>query len=248
GGWSGGGGNAGEEIKDCGDHPIVVDTGSFQAITLTLSDKRQVTIPSETVALYRMIVSEGKIRGKEGPEEVNEAEQEEAISLRRFHEGIWAKRFHGEVTPENSSRFPVENGALPSVSGYHEGHRAEDLFAKNGSRVFAPATMLILHAGYLSKTAGETVIGFILPDGQGGEARYILLVHIDAAAGRPFVGCTMKAGTVVGHVTNREELKSGNATGKAPHVHFVIREEKEDGSLQGIEVYEFLRKMKRASP
>ncbi len=51
---------------------------------------------------------------------------------------------------------------------------------------------------------------------------------------------------MVGTVANGDETVVGNALGRPPHVHFVIREERTDGWLEGIRVWDLLREMSRA--
>jgi len=171
------------------------------------------------------------------------------IALRKHHEPIWTTRFgHRPPTLESAYVFPVEDGRLPATSRYSQSHRAEDLFASPGRKVFAPATMLIVHAGYLSKTAGEAVVGFVPPGAGQPKARYLVLVHIDARSAKEKIGQVVEAGSVVGQIAERDEAVVGNALGRPPHLHFVIREEQPDGWLQGIRLYELLKRSRsRAS-
>jgi hypothetical protein len=105
--------------------------------------------------------------------------------------------------------FPVEDGRLPAPSGYSQSHRAEDLFAPSGKKVFAPATMLIVHAGYLSKTAGEAVVGFVLAGPGQPKARYLVLVHIDARPAKDKIGQVVEAGRLVGYIAEGDKRWSG---------------------------------------
>jgi hypothetical protein len=47
---------------------------------------------------------------------------------------------------------------------------------------------------------------------------------------------------VVGYIAEGDEAVVGNALGRPPHLHFVIREEKDDGRLEGIRLYELLKR------
>lgn len=225
---------------------VLIDCGPFSPTQVKLSDGRLVPVPAETHAFYRMLTQDGRIHGKDTPGP-SDAEIEAALLLRRRHEPIWAAHFgDGPRTPDSNYVFPVDGGDLPRQSGYTTAHRAEDIFAPVGRKVFAPARMLVVHAGYLSKRAGEAVVGFI-PAGRGQRRpRYVVLVHIDATPASSGIGKVVEAGTVVGIVANGDEAIVGNALGRPPHVHFVIREERTDGWLEGIRVWDLLRGMSRA--
>jgi murein DD-endopeptidase MepM/ murein hydrolase activator NlpD len=224
-----------------GDEALI-DPGPFGPTRVKLEDGRLILVPAETHAFYRMLTQDGRIHGPKGaaptPDDVREG-----IALRKRHEPSWASRFgHRLPTPESAYVFPVEDGRLPPTSGYSPSHRAEDLFAPPGRKVFAPATMLIVHAGYLSKTAGEAVVGFV-PGGPGQpKTRYLVLVHIDARPAKEKIGQVVEAGSVVGFIAEGDEAVVGNALGRPPHLHFVIREEKDDGRLEGIRLYDLLKR------
>lgn len=225
----------------------LIDPGPFSPTQVKLADGRVVQVPAETHAFFRMLTRKGRIHGLDASYPP-ESEIEAGLQLRHRHEPLWTARFgNGPRTPDNAYIFPVEGGDLSKQSGYRAKHRAEDIFAPVGRKVLAPARMLIVHAGYLSKRAGQAVVGFI-PAGNGQtRARYVVLVHIDATAGTARVGDVVEAGTVVGIVANGDEAVVGNALGRPPHVHFQIREEQPDGWLQGIRVWDLLRAISRAA-
>jgi len=220
----------------------LIDPGPFGPTSVRLEDGRVIPIPAETHAFYRMLTQDGRIHGPKGappsPDDVREG-----IALRKRHEPGWTARFgQRHPTPESAYVFPVEGGHLPPTSGYSPSHRAEDLFAPPGRKVLAPATMLIVHAGYLGMTAGEAVVGFA-PAGPGQpKARYFVLVHIDARPSKERVGQVAEVGSVVGYIAEGDEAVVGNALGRPAHLHFVIREEKNDGRLEGIRLYELLKR------
>lgn len=223
----------------------LIDPGPFPPTEVRLEDGRMVPVPAETHAFYRMLTQDGRIHGKNSPPP-SEAEIREGISLRRQHEPRLAARFGDRPrTPESKYIFPVEGGWLPEQSAYRPGHRAEDIFAPAGRKVFAPAAMLIVHASYLSKTAGEAVVGFV-PPGRGQlKARYLVLVHIDARPAKVKIGEAVEAGTVVGTIAAGDEAIVGNALGRPTHLHFVIREQRPDSRLEGIPVWNLLRQALR---
>ena len=223
----------------------LIDPGPFGPTSVRLEDGRVIPIPAETHAFYRMLTQDGRIHGPKGappsPDDVREG-----IALRKRHEPGWAARFGSRLpAPESAYVFPVEDGRLPATSGYSRSHRAEDLFAAPGRKVFAPATMLIVHAGYLSKTAGEAVVGFV-PRGPGQpKPRYLVLVHIDTRPAKEKIGQVVEAGSVVGWIAEGDEALVGNALGRPPHLHFVIREEQPDGTLRGIRIYDLLKRSRQ---
>ena len=219
----------------------LIDPGTFGPTSIRLEDGRVLPVPAETYAFYRMLTQDGRIHGKDGrppaPEDV-----QAGILLRRAHEPHWAARFGARPrTPESAYVFPVAGGWLAKTSGYRPGHRAEDIFASPGQKVVAPATMLLLHAGYLSKNAGQAVVGFAPPAPGVSQARYFVFVHIDPSLARAKIGEVVEAGTVVGLVATGDEAVVGNALHRPPHVHFLIREEDSDGRLDGIPVWDLLR-------
>ncbi|MBI4561808.1 MAG: peptidoglycan DD-metalloendopeptidase family protein [Candidatus Rokubacteria bacterium] len=220
----------------------LVDPGPFGPTSVRLENGRVIAVPAETHAFYRMLTQDGRIGGPKSaaatPDDVREG-----IALRKRHEPAWTARFgQRRLTPESAYVFPVEGARLPPTSGYSPGHRAEDLFAPPGRKVLAPATMLIVHAGYLGKTAGEAVVGFA-PAGPGQpRARYFVLVHIDAGPAKGKLGQVVEAGSIVGYIAEGDEAVVGNALGRPTHLHFVIREEKDDGRLEGIRLYELLKR------
>jgi len=222
----------------------LIDPGVFPPTRVALEDGRLIEISAETHAFYRMLTQDGRIQGRGSPP--SEADVRDGIGLRRRHEPRWAARFEGHArTPDTKWIFPVAGGRLPERSGYTAAHRAEDIFAPAGRKVLAPAAMLILHAGYLSKTAGEAVVGFV-PAGSGSpRARYVVLVHIDAAPAKGRVGYVVPAGTIVGVIANGDEAVVGNALGRPTHLHFVVREELPDGRLEGVPVWNLLRRAVR---
>jgi peptidase M23-like protein len=221
----------------------LIDPGPFGPDRVTLGDGRIIDISPETHALYRMLTQTGRIHGRRTARP-SEADARAGIELRRQHEPRWTTLF-GERsrTSESGYVLPLEHASLPVRSGYKPGHRAEDIFASPGRRVFAPATMLILHAGYLSKTAGETVVGFVPTGRDQYRPRYFVFVHIDPTPARARVGEVVEAGTVVGQVASGDEAVVGNALGRLPHLHFVINEERPDGHLEGIPVWNLLRRL-----
>lgn len=223
------------------DVPLI-HPGPFGPDHITLNDGRVVDLPPPTVALYRMLTQTGRLHGRHTTRPTD-AEGQAGIELRHRHEPHWTSRFGDRSrTPESAYLSPIEHGWLSVRPGYKPGHRAEDIFAPPGQRVFAPATMLILHAGYLSKTAGETVVGFVpAPPGQS-RARYFTFVHIDVSPVRARVGEVIEAGTLLGHVARGDEAVVGNGLGRLPHVHFAIAEERPDGQLEGIRVWDLLRR------
>lgn len=219
----------------------LIEPGPFGPTSVRLENGRVIAVPAETHAFYRMLTQDGKIHGSKGaaptPDEVRAG-----IALRKRHEPAWTARFgQRRPTPESVYVFPVEGGRLPPTSGYSPGHRAEDLFAPPGRKVLAPATMLIVHAGYLGKTAGEAVVGFAPAGPDQPRARYFVLVHIDAGPAKGKLGQVVEAGSVVGYIAEGDEAVVGNALGRPSHLHFVIREEKDDGRLEGIRLYELLK-------
>lgn len=225
----------------------LIKPGPFQPTEVRLEDGRVVVVPAETHAFYRMLTQDGRIHGKDG-RPPSEAEVREGILLRRQHEPRWTARFGDRPrTPEPAYVFPVEGGRLPTESSFRPGHLAEDIFAPPGRKVLAPATMLIVHAGYLSKTAGQAVVGFVPPGPAQPTARYLVLVHIDATPARGEIGQVVEAGTVVGTIASGDEATVGNALGRPTHLHFVIREERSDGRLEGIPVWHLLRQAARRS-
>jgi hypothetical protein len=221
----------------------LIDPGPFGPDRVTLADGRIIEISPETHALYRMLTQTGRIHGRRTARP-SEADARAGIELRRWHEPRWTTLF-GERsrTPESAYTLPLDHTSLSVRSGYKPGHRAEDIFASPGRRVFAPATMLILHAGYLSKTAGETVVGFVPAGRDQYQPRYFVFAHIEAASARARVGEVVEAGTVIGQVASGDEAVVGNALGRLPHVHFVINEERPDGQLEGIPVWNLLRRL-----
>jgi hypothetical protein len=220
----------------------LIDPGPFGPTEVRLADGRRVLVSAETHAFYRMLTQDGQIHGKNG-HPPSEFEIREGITLRRRHEPPWTARFGDRPrTAEPAYLFPLEGGRLPSRSTYHPGHRAEDFFASVGRKVVAPTAMLVVHAGYLSKTAGEAVVGFVPPGPGQPKARYLVLVHIDSAPARARVGEVIEAGTVVGVIAQGDEAIVGNALGRPSHLHFVIREEQLDERLEGIPVWDLLRR------
>lgn len=221
----------------------LIDPGPFGPERVTLGDGRIIEISPETHALYRMLTQTGRIHGRRTTRP-SEADARAGIELRRQHEPRWTTLFGDRSrTPESAYALPLDHASLPVRSGYKPGHRAEDIFASPGRRVFAPAAMLILHAGYLSKTAGETVVGFVPAGPYQDRPRYFVFVHVEAAAARARVGEVVEAGTVIGQVASGDEAVVGNALGRLPHVHFVINEERPDGRLEGIQVWNLLRRL-----
>ncbi len=224
-----------------------IDPGPFGPTQVKLNDGRVVRVPAETYAFFRMLTRRGRIHGLDSPYP-SDSEIESGLQLRRQHEPRWTACFgDGPRTPDNAYVFPVEGGDLSKQSGYRAKHRAEDIFAPVGRKVFAPGRMLIVHAGYLSKRAGEAVVGFIPAGGAQARARYVVLVHIDATAGKARMGDVVEAGTIVGTVANSDEAIVGNALGRPSHVHFQIREEQPDGWLQGIRVWDLLRAIAKSA-
>jgi hypothetical protein len=220
----------------------LIDPGPFGPERVTLRDGRVIEIPPETHAMYRMLTQTGRIHGRHTTKP-SEAEAQAGIELRHQHELRWAKLFGDRSrTPESAYVPPLEQGWLSARSGYKPGHHAEDIFASPGHRVFAPATMLILHAGYLSKTAGEAVIGFV-PAERDRAPRYFFFVHIDATPAKAHVGDVIEAGTLVGSISKSDEAVVGNSLGRLPHVHFAIGEERPDGRLDGVPVWKLLRRL-----
>ncbi len=220
----------------------LIEPGPFGPDRVTLRDGRVIEIPAETHALYRMLTQTGRIHGRHTAPP-SEAEARAGIERRHQHEARWARLFGDRPhTPESGYVLPLEHGSLSARSGYKPGHRAEDIFASPGSRVFAPATMLILHAGYLSKTAGETVVGFV-PGDRRHHARYFAFVHIDTTPAKAHVGEVVEAGTLIGYIAKADEAIVGNSLGRLPHVHFLIAEERPDGRLDGIPVWTLLRRL-----
>jgi hypothetical protein len=220
----------------------LIDPGPFGPARIMLEDDRVMEIPSETHALYLMLTENGRLYGRGSPRP-SEAEAQAAIALRHQHEHLWSRLFANRPrTTEEAYVPPVERGSLSVKSGYKPGHRGEDIFAPPGRKLFAPATMLILHAGYLSKTAGEAVVGFV-PAGDGQpKTRYITLVHVDVTPAKARVGGVVEAGTLIGFIARGDEAVVGNSLGRQPHVHFAIEEERADGHLWGIPVWNLLRR------
>jgi peptidase M23-like protein len=220
----------------------LIDPGPFAPDRVTLGDGRVIEIPAETHAVYRMLTQTGRIHGRHTTRP-SEAEARAGIELRHQHEARWAMLFGNRPrTPESEYVLPVEHGYLSARSGYKPGHRAEDVFASPGHRVFAPAAMLIVHAGYLSKTAGEAVVGLV-PGDRDHHARYFAFVHIDTTPAKAHVGEVVEAGTLIGYVAKTDEAIVGNSLGRLPHVHFLIAEERPDGRLDGIPVWRLLRRL-----
>jgi murein DD-endopeptidase MepM/ murein hydrolase activator NlpD len=220
----------------------LIDPGPFGPDHITLNDGRVVAIPPPTVALYRMLTQTGRLHGRHTARPTD-ADVQAGIELRRRHEPYWTSRF-GDRSRMLESAYvsPIEHGWLSVRSGYKPGHRAEDIFAAPGQRVLAPASMLILHAGYLSKTAGETVVGFVPATPGRSRARYFTFVHMDVSPVRARVGDVVEAGTLLGYVARGDEAVVGNGLGRLPHVHFAIAEERPDGQLEGIRVWDLLRR------
>lgn len=223
----------------------LIDPGPFPPTEVKLEGGRMMKIYAETHAFYRMLTQDGRIHGRNS-RPPSEADVREGILLRQRHEPLWTGRFGDRPrTPESAYVFPVEGGRLPAESAYRPGHRAEDIFAPVGRKVFAPANMLVVHAGYLSKTAGQAVVGFVPPGPGQPKARYLVLVHIDATPARALLGEVVVAGTAVGFIAQGDEALVGNALGRPTHLHFVIREERPDGRLEGIPVRDLLRRAVR---
>lgn len=87
-------------------------------------------------------------------------------------------------------------------------HKGIDIFATKGSNVIASSNLLILYRGTLNK-GGNVIVGL------GAKWRIHYFAHmedIDKDA-----GIFLRAGDVLGTVGD-----SGNAKGKAPHLHFSI--------------------------
>lgn len=226
----------------------LIQSGPFRSDRVVLNDGRVVEIPAETVALYRMLTQTGRLHGR-GTARPTEVESQAGIELRHRHEPHWASRFGQRGrTPESAYRPPVERGWLSVRPGYRPGHRAEDVFAPAGQPVLAPAPMLVLHAGYLSKTAGEAVVGFVPGAATGSRARYFTFVHIDASPARARLGEVVEAGAVIGYVARGDEAVVGNGLGRLPHLHFAIAEERPDGQLEGIRIRALLRRVMAARP
>lgn len=225
----------------------LIDPGPFRPTEVRLEDGRSVFVTAETHAVYRMLTQDGRIHGKNS-RPPSESDAQAGILLRRQHELRWAARFGDRPrTPESKYVFPVEGGWLPDQSAYRPGHRAEDIFAPAGRKIFAPATMLVIHAGYLSKTAGQAVVGFVPPWPGQPRARYLVLVHIGATPAKAKVGEVVETGTIVGMIAAGDETVVGNALGRPTHLHFVIREERPDGRLDGIPMWDLLRRAVRPS-
>ncbi len=225
----------------------LIDPGPFGATQVTLGDGRVIEVPAETYAFFRMLTRRGRIHGTETPYPP-QSEIEAGLQLRRRHESLWTARYGDRPrTAEREYVFPVEGGDLALHSGYTPKHRAEDIFAPIGRKVLAPARMLVVHAGYLSRRSGQAVVGYIPADRAQPRDRYIVLVHIDASPAKSLLGTVVEPGTVVGTIVNGDEAVAGNAFNRPPHVHFQIREEQADGWLQGIRVWELLRQAKRAT-
>lgn len=223
------------------DVPLI-DPGPFGPDRVTLNDGRVVEIPPPTVALYRMLTQTGRLHGRHTARPTD-ADVHAGIDLRHRHEPYWTSRFGDRSRmPESAYVSPIEHGWLSVRPGYKPGHRAEDIFAPPGQRVFAPTCMLILHAGYLSKTAGEAVVGFVPPTPGQRRARYFTFVHLDVSPVRARVGDVVEAGTLLGYVARGDEAVVGNGLGRLPHVHFAIAEERPDGQLEGIRVWDLLRR------
>ncbi len=221
----------------------LIHSGPFGSDRVVLNDGRVVEIPAETVALYRMLTQTGRLHGRDTARPT-EADSQAGIELRHWHEPYWTSRFGDRRrTPELAYVPPIERGWLSVRSGYRPGHRAEDLFALPGRRVFAPATMLILHAGYLSKTAGQAVVGFTPGVAAGSRPRYFTFVHIDASPARARLGEVVEAGVLIGYVARGDEAVVGNGLGRLPHLHFAIAEERPGGQLEGIRVWALLRRV-----
>jgi hypothetical protein len=219
----------------------LIDPGPFGPEHLTLDDGRVLEIPAETHALYRMLTQTGRLHGRRTARP-SEADARAGIELRHRHEPEWTDLFGDRPrTPESAYVSPVESGWLSARSGYKPGHRAEDIFASPGRRVLAPAAMLILHAGPLSKTSGETVVGFVPAGPQQPRPRYFLFLHVDVTPAEPHVGQVVEAGTPIGYIAKGDELVVGNAHGRLPHVHFIVNEERPDGRLEGIRIWNLLR-------
>jgi hypothetical protein len=220
----------------------LIDPGPFGPEQVTLRDGRVIEISPETHAMYRMLTQTGRIHGRH-TERPSEGDARAGIELRHQHEARWAKLFGDRPrTPESAYVLPLEQGWLSARSGYKPGHHAEDIFASPGRRVFAPATMLIVHAGFLSKTAGEAVVGFVPADREH-PSRYLTFVHIDVTPAKALVGEVVEAGTLIGHIAKADEAVVGNSLGRLPHVHFAIGEERPDGRLDGIRVWKTLRQL-----
>jgi hypothetical protein len=225
----------------------LIDPGPFGPERVTLRDGRVIEISPETHAMYRMLTQTGRIHGRHTTKP-SQADAQAGIELRRQHELRWTKLFGDRPrTPDSAYVPPLEHGWLSARSGYKPGHHAEDIFASPGHRVFTPATMLILHAGYLSKTAGEAVIGFV-PAERDQPSRYFVFVHIDVTPAKARVGEVVEAGTLIGHIAKADEAVVGNSLGRLPHVHFAIGEERPDGRLDGVPVWTMLRRLHGHAP
>jgi peptidase M23-like protein len=227
------------------DTPLL-DVGPFGPDRVALRDGRVVDIPPETLALYRMLTQTGRIHGRHTAHPT-ETDAQAGIELRHRHEPYWATLFGDHArTAESDYVPPIEHGWLSRHPGYKPGHRAEDVFAPPGRRVAAPAAMLILHAGYLSKTAGEAVVGFVPPGPDQPRARYFTFVHVDASPARVRLGEVVDAGTLIGYVAKGNEAVVGSGLGRPPHLHFSIAEERPDGKLEGIRIWSLLRRISGA--
>ncbi len=221
----------------------LIDPGPFAAEHVKLDDGRLLEIPAEIHALYRMLTQTGRLHGRHTAPP-SDVDVRAGIDLRRRHEPQWTARFGDRPrTPPTAYVSPVEDGWLSGRSGYKPGHRAEDIFAAPGHRVFAPATMLVLHAGPMSKTSGETVVGFVPAGPAQPHTRYFLFLHVDTTPARGHVGHVIEAGTLVGYIATGDEQVVGSAHGRLPHVHFVVSEERPDGRLEGVRTWSVLRRL-----
>lgn len=112
--------------------------------------------------------------------------------------------------------FPIKTGPVTEASfaqAWNPGHEGTDIFAPLGAEVLAVADGRVRHA--VEEKGGKAVY-LVTPDG----TQYYY-AHLDQFA-QPRLGPgetrKVKTGDVIGFVGT-----TGNAKGKAPHVHFEVR-------------------------
>lgn len=112
--------------------------------------------------------------------------------------------------------FPIRTGKATKASfasAWNDHHEGTDIFAPLGAEVLAVEDGIIRHA--IEKKGGKVVY---LKAADGTQYYYSHLDQLASPRLGPGKTRRVRAGEVLGYVGN-----SGNARGKAPHVHFELR-------------------------
>ncbi len=123
----------------------------------------------------------------------------------------------GLILPEEN-KIPVKGATLHDWNhqsfwfypwGNNRVHKGIDIFAHEGTQVIAPTGGLILFSGNIS--LGGNVIYMIGP-----KWRFHYFAHLDTSSVNPL--SWVNSGDMIGTVGS-----TGNAKGKAPHLHYSIK-------------------------